>query len=194
MRLQATLVLEELSNTSQSVARDNVAIESSTMIMLSMALDVCSCVTAGTHPSHPSAVEHLSGVLRERQKALLGGLELGELLGRGSFGKVYKGAALNPAALDVCLHFSGRRSCRHVLHVIRGVQSKQEKGQLLQASSCCQSVPPVQSGPLHCMRSELARQEEHACGSRGSRLQCVDSLARRPLLCFGMLHLLGLAH
>ena len=43
-------------------------------------------------------MEHLSGVLRERQKAQLGGLELGELLGRGSFGKVYKGPALRPLA------------------------------------------------------------------------------------------------
>ncbi len=31
-------------------------------------------------------------MLRERQRATIGGLELGELLGRGSFGKVYKGA------------------------------------------------------------------------------------------------------
>ena len=32
-------------------------------------------------------------MLRERQRASIGGLELGELLGRGSFGKVYKGVS-----------------------------------------------------------------------------------------------------
>ena len=29
--------------------------------------------------------------MRERQRATIDGLELGELLGRGSFGRVYKG-------------------------------------------------------------------------------------------------------
>jgi hypothetical protein len=39
-------------------------------------------------------VEQLSLLVRERQRASIGGLELGEMLGRGSFGKVYKGARL----------------------------------------------------------------------------------------------------
>ena len=38
-----------------------------------------------------ASVEMLSSLLRDRQRASVGGLELGPLLGRGSFGKVYKG-------------------------------------------------------------------------------------------------------
>ena len=38
-------------------------------------------------------------MLRERQKALLGGLELGELLGPGSFGKGYRGLQPSPLAM-----------------------------------------------------------------------------------------------
>ncbi|KAK9904772.1 hypothetical protein WJX75_002233 [Coccomyxa subellipsoidea] len=46
--------------------------------------------SAGSHPSR-GAEEHISGLVRDRQRATIGGLELGEMLGRGSFGKVYKG-------------------------------------------------------------------------------------------------------
>lgn len=52
----------------------------------------CSSVGCAAHGSRGAAVEQLSGMVRERQRATIGGLELGELLGRGSFGKVYKGA------------------------------------------------------------------------------------------------------
>lgn len=47
---------------------------------------------AGSHPSRNNfAEEHISNLVRDRQRASIGGLELGEMLGRGSFGKVYKG-------------------------------------------------------------------------------------------------------
>ncbi|CAL8464410.1 g3945 [Coccomyxa elongata] len=48
--------------------------------------------SAGSHPSRNNfAEEHISNLVRDRQRASIGGLELGEMLGRGSFGKVYKG-------------------------------------------------------------------------------------------------------
>lgn len=67
----------------------------------------CACVAAaGSHPSR-GAEEHISGLVRDRQRATIGGLELGEMLGRGSFGKVYKGEPfslppLNAAAVHLC--------------------------------------------------------------------------------------------
>ena len=39
-----------------------------------------------------STLESLAELLRQRERATIGGLELGEMLGRGSFGRVYKGA------------------------------------------------------------------------------------------------------
>ena len=42
-------------------------------------------------------MEMLSSLLRDRQRASVGGLELGPLLGRGSFGKVYQGV---PGCMD----------------------------------------------------------------------------------------------
>ncbi|CAL8464411.1 g3946 [Coccomyxa elongata] len=38
-----------------------------------------------------NSVDHITWLVRERQRATIDGLELGELLGRGSFGRVYKG-------------------------------------------------------------------------------------------------------
>lgn len=52
--------------------------------------DYACVAAAGSHPSR-GAEEHISGLVRDRQRATIGGLELGEMLGRGSFGKVYKG-------------------------------------------------------------------------------------------------------
>ncbi len=39
-----------------------------------------------------TSVDHITMLVRERQRATIDGLELGEMLGRGSFGRVYKGA------------------------------------------------------------------------------------------------------
>ncbi|BDA49710.1 probable mitogen-activated protein kinase kinase kinase 12 at C-terminar half [Coccomyxa sp. Obi] len=48
--------------------------------------------SAGSHPSRNNfAEDHISNLVRDRQRASIGGLELGDMLGRGSFGKVYKG-------------------------------------------------------------------------------------------------------
>jgi len=46
-----------------------------------------------------NSVEHISWLVRERQRATIDGLEVGELLGRGSFGRVYKGTFLLPCLL-----------------------------------------------------------------------------------------------
>ena len=63
------------------------------------------------HGSRGAAVEQLSGMVRERQRATIGGLELGELLGRGSFGKVYKGVPAQQPCSQSCSHGSVRRRC-----------------------------------------------------------------------------------
>ena len=51
------------------------------------------CATAGdsNKASNRSTLDSLAELLRQRERATIGGLELGELLGRGSFGRVYKG-------------------------------------------------------------------------------------------------------
>lgn len=46
-----------------------------------------------------NSVEHISWLVRERQRVTIDGLEIGELLGRGSFGRVYKGIFLLPYVL-----------------------------------------------------------------------------------------------
>ena len=53
----------------------------------------CECDTAGdsNKASNRSTLDSLAELLRQRERATIGGLELGELLGRGSFGRVYKG-------------------------------------------------------------------------------------------------------
>ena len=53
----------------------------------------CKCDTAGdsNKASNRSTLDSLAELLRQRERATIGGLELGELLGRGSFGRVYKG-------------------------------------------------------------------------------------------------------
>ena len=53
----------------------------------------CKCGTAGdsNKASNRSTLDSLAELLRQRERATIGGLELGELLGRGSFGRVYKG-------------------------------------------------------------------------------------------------------
>ena len=40
-----------------------------------------------------STLDSLAELLRQRERATIGGLELGEMLGRGSFGRVYKGTS-----------------------------------------------------------------------------------------------------
>ena len=51
------------------------------------------CDTAGdsNKAENRSTLDSLAELLRQRERATIGGLELGELLGRGSFGRVYKG-------------------------------------------------------------------------------------------------------
>ncbi len=59
-----------------------------------------------------STLDSLAELLRQRERATIGGLELGEMLGRGSFGRVYKGTS------GAFLHYSrtpvwrGRAVCR----------------------------------------------------------------------------------
>lgn len=47
----------------------------------------------GNKLANRSTLESLAELLRQRERATIGGLELGEMLGRGSFGRVYKGAS-----------------------------------------------------------------------------------------------------
>ena len=56
----------------------------------------CECDIAGdsNKANNRSTLDSLAELLRQRERATIGGLELGELLGRGSFGRVYKGDEL----------------------------------------------------------------------------------------------------
>lgn len=53
---------------------------------------VCKWSVFGLTGQPQNSVDHITWLMRERQRATIDGLELGELLGRGSFGRVYKGA------------------------------------------------------------------------------------------------------
>ena len=57
-----------------------------------------------TKMANRSTLDSLAELLRQRERATIGGLELGELLGRGSFGRVYKGASTSSslALSSVC--------------------------------------------------------------------------------------------
>ncbi len=49
-----------------------------------------------------STLDSLAELLRQRERATIGGLELGELLGRGSFGRVYKGGFRSLSVRFMC--------------------------------------------------------------------------------------------
>ena len=78
----------------------------------------------------------LPDLLRARSAQLVGSLELGAPLGRGSFGKVYKGALLPPRAASHMSHTSGKCPVlvpHNLLHI---------------PQACCRPSPPAFHGAV----------------------------------------------
>jgi len=68
-----------------------------------MRLLQCADPGSNSKAVKPSTLGSLAELLRQRERATIGGLELGELLGRGSFGRVYKGSPQDMPIDTPCL-------------------------------------------------------------------------------------------
>ena len=73
----------------------------------------CDVAGDSNKANNRSTLDSLAELLRQRERATIGGLELGELLGRGSFGRVYKGGMLP------CLNWSISCLCSPITPVYR---------------------------------------------------------------------------